>query len=141
MPLAICPQWLFLLFRHQLHAAKEFLLASARDMECSITRLDIALNACPFRLFTQRTSLRRALATTDLRLEQRLTSFHRDLEIFSMCSIGSIKTWFCTVTSGIHIAQRRWAHFPEDVCLNAPPSLGQSIQVYRQSVICELLNS
>lgn len=57
-----------------------------------------------------------------------LTSFHRCLEILSIPVIGSMNTSLTTRVSGTHMAHRRWTHSPRTVCLNAPPSLGQSIQ-------------
>src|SRR5258706_4519270 len=55
--------------------------------------------------------------------------------------MGSMKSWFVTMTSGIQIAQRRCAHFPAPVCLKAPPSFGHNTQLYGNDQIGQRIKS
>jgi hypothetical protein len=99
--------------------------ASAGYMECCDASILVALDAGALLYFTNGTNLRASKSKNNQKREG-LTSFHLCFGILSVCSMGSINVGFPRTHSGTQIAHNRWAHFPLEVCLNAPPSFGHN---------------
>lgn len=104
-------------------------------MKSRETGLEVALNASALRLLAKRAPLVIMVTKREQTICCILTSLHLVFGTLSIWSMGSMKSWFVTTTSGIQMAQRRCAHFPAPVCLKAPPSFGHNTQLYGKDQI------
>lgn len=121
-------------FAMTFHRREKFVPACARYVEGGDAGVLVTLDTCTLFYFADGTHLGSATCQLDVAVhDERRTNFQRCFGILSEFSIGSINVGFPRTHSGTQIAHKRWAHFPLEVCLKAPPSLGQRMHSTRLS--------